>query len=790
MVTVYQFFGWNPGLERVSPFSSTLPEDCRAQLSRRESWASAWRRLGFGSCEKMRPEKDSNSAHNRVLLFIKRSFAEGKFFKAARLRRIRPAWGMLVASTRRTLAPNWPRVVVYNLKDFASNSGVTRKMIRFLQTPGPIKKVVLGGLLTIICAAMAITLIPGGLGSDVVGLGGPGQGVVASVAGEPVTTVEVQREARQMLRQQFPRGGEQATMLLPYFAERAAQNLISRQAIIAEAQRVGLRVTDDEVRDELQHGRYSATFFPGGNFVGQQQYEAILQGADLSVPLFEQSIKNDILLDKLRNVITGSALVSDAEIQQEFEKQNIKVKFEYAVVRKDDLLKQIQPNEAELKAFYERNKATYNNSIPEKRKVRYVVLDMAKIEAGTAVSREELQGYYDQHKDDYRVPEQVSVSHILIKTPLPGPDGKVDPKGVEEARKKAEDVLKQLKAGGNFGELAKKYSEDPGSGKNGGSLGFIGRGRTVPEFEKTAFSLAKGSTSDLVQSSYGFHIIRVDDKQAAHVKTLDEVKDQIEESIKQQKAAQAVTNQVNALLGQARSAGLEKAAAAKGLQVVSTDFVSRTDNLPGIGNSPQFMGAVFGQAEKAPPDQVQLPQGYAVFEVEAIKPPATPSFDEIRGRVEGEFKNERVAALLSQKTQELSDRAKAEHDLKKATKEAGATVKTSDLVQPDGQVPDIGSMAGSAAVAFSMKPGEISGPISNGTTGVVLSILERQEPSQQDFEAKKDQIRDTLLLNKQQEMFGLFVTNLRAQLEKAGKIKINQDEMKNLTRAQAQEQGE
>ena len=192
------------------------------------------------------------------------------------------------------------------------------------------------------------------------------------------------------------------------------------------------------------------------------------------------------------------------------------------------------------------------------------------------------------------MPEQVSVSHILIKTPLPGPDGKVDPKGVEEARKKAEDVLKQLKAGGNFAELAKKYSEDPGSGKNGGSLGWIGRGRTVPEFEKAAFSLPKGSTSDLVQSSYGFHIIRVDDKQAAHVKTLDEVKDQIEGSIRQQKAAQAAANQVNALLGQARAVGLEKAAAAKGLNVVNTDFVSRTDTLPGIGNSPQFMSAVFG----------------------------------------------------------------------------------------------------------------------------------------------------------------------------------------------------
>jgi len=662
-------------------------------------------------------------------------------------------------------------------------------MIRFLQTPGPTKKIILGGMLLVICAAMVITLVPGGIGSSI-GLGGPGQGVLASVAGDPVTTLEVQREARQMLRQQFPRGGEQAAMLLPYFAERAAQNLISKKVLVAEAERLGLRATDEEVRDELQHGRYAPTFFPGGNFVGQQQYESILQNADLSVPVFEQNVKFDILLDKLRDLATGGVLVPEAEVRKEFEKQHTKVKFEYAVLRKDDLLKQIHPSEAELKAFYERNKATYNNSIPEKRKVRYVVLDTAKIMSETSVSPQDLQAYYDQHREDYRVPEQVSVSHILIKTPLPGPDGKVDPKGVEEARKKAEDVLKQLKAGGNFAELAKKYSEDPGSGKNGGSLGFIGRGRTVPEFEKAAFSLPKGSTSDLVQSSYGFHIIRLDDKQAAHVKTLAEVKDQIEGSLREQKAAQAVSNQVNALLGQARTAGLDKAAAAKGLNVINTDFVSRTDNLPGIGNSAEFMSAVFGQAEKSPPEQVALPQGYAVFDVIAIKPPATPTFEEIRSRVETEFQNERVAALLSQKTQELADRAKAEHDLKKAAKEAGASLKTSDFVQPDGQVPDIGSMAGGAAVAFTLKPGEISGPITNGNTGVVLSILDRQEPSPQDFAAKQDQLRDSLRQARQMEMFNLFVANLRTQMEKSGKIKINEDEMKNLTRSQAGEQGE
>src|ERR1700723_2536433 len=166
------------------------------------------------------------------------------------------------------------------------------------------------------------------------------------------------------------------------------------------------------------------------------------------------------------------------------------------------------------------------------------MIDVSKIAGGVQITRDELQAYYNQHRDQYRVPEQAKVSHILIKKPLAGTDGKVDEKGVAEAQKRAEDLLKQLKAGAKFEDLARKYSEDPGSAKEGGSLGWIGKGRTVPEFEKAAFSLPKGQISDLVKSSYGFHIIRVDDRQDAHMKTLEEVKDQIEPNLKHQKAQQ------------------------------------------------------------------------------------------------------------------------------------------------------------------------------------------------------------------------------------------------------------
>jgi peptidyl-prolyl cis-trans isomerase D len=659
-------------------------------------------------------------------------------------------------------------------------------MIRFLQTPGPAVKMALGGILLVICASMVITLIPGGFGSDMLGAA-PGKGVVAKVDGGDVTAEEVRQTARQMLQQQMQQANPQTmAMLLPYFSQRAAEQLITRQALIAQAAHMGLRATPQEIQDELQHGRYAATFFPGGNFIGQTEYEDMLSHYNLTPTTFEDSIGKDIMLSKLQALISGSATVSDSAIREQFIKQNSKVKFDYAVLKQDDLRKALHPSDVELKAFYDSHKQQYANSIPEKRQVKYAVIDTGKVANDVQVTHDDLVAYYDQHRDQYRTPEQVKVSHILIKTPLPGPDGKVDEKGVTEAQHRAEDLLKQLKGGANFEELAKKYSEDPGSAKEGGSLGFIGRGRTVPEFEKAAFSLPKGQISDLVKSSYGFHIIRVDDKQEAHMKTLDEVKDDIEPILKQQKAQQIAQKQAEALLSRAKSQGLDAAAAGDKVPVITSDYFGRKDMLPGLGPATQFMDAVFSATEKSPPDMAASSQGFVVYQLLGIKPAATPTFEEIRSKVEDEFKNERSNALLTQKTQELSDRAKAEHDLKRAAKELGATMKTSDFVLPDGQVPDIGSMTGQAATAFTLKPGEISGPISSGGNGVVLSVLENQQPSDADFAAKRDQIRDSLLQGKQQELFGLFVSNIRDQMEKSGKIKINQEEMKALTHAGAE----
>src|SRR2546423_7169104 len=164
-------------------------------------------------------------------------------------------------------------------------------MIRFLQTQGPTKKIVLSGILLVICGAMVIAFIPGGLGSDLTGQ--PSRGVVARVDGGDITVEEVRQTARQMLQQQMPQGGPNMAMLLPFFTQRAADQLITRQALLAEANRMGLRATPKEVLDELQHGRYAATFCPGGNFIGQQEYDGLLLRANLTRAKFEEAVAHE-----------------------------------------------------------------------------------------------------------------------------------------------------------------------------------------------------------------------------------------------------------------------------------------------------------------------------------------------------------------------------------------------------------------------------------------------------------------------------------------------------------------
>jgi peptidyl-prolyl cis-trans isomerase D len=652
-------------------------------------------------------------------------------------------------------------------------------MIRFLQKPGPLKKIILGGVLLVICVMMVITLVPGGMFGDYLGGGLTTQGVLAKVGDQEINVPEVAQQARLIGKQRFQ--GNVPPSLMPYLMQQAAQGMITAKAITYEADRMGLAVTDDELRDFLHQGQLGQLLFPNGNFVGQQAYEQFVQSQfNLGVQEFEQEVKAQIAQTKLLAAIGGAITVSDKEVTAELQKQDTKVKFDYAVLTLDDIKKQINPTDAELKAFYDQNKQMYANSIPEKLEAKYILIDTRKLADTITITPNELQAYYNQHQDDYRIPETVTVRHILIKTPAADASGKVDQKAVDAARAKADDIAKQLQAGGNFAELAKKNSDDPGSAKDGGLLPPLTKGRTVPEFEQAAFSTPVGQTTGVIRTSYGFHIIHVEAKQQARLKPLNEVQAEIEPVLKQQKAAAQAQSVANTIQALARTQGLDKAAAQKNLTVASTGLVAQADQLPEIGSAPDFMNALFGAKKNDPPAIASTPVGYAIYQVTEIQPAQTPAFDQIKAKVEDQFKDQRAQAMLAQKTQELSDRAHSEHDLAKAAKEVGATVKTSDLVDKNSQVPDIGAMSGVASVAFGMKTGDISGPVQGGANGVVIKVLEVQQPAPDQMKQDWDKAKDALLQQKREEYENVYVENLRNTLEKEGKIKINKKEMERL----------
>ncbi len=657
-------------------------------------------------------------------------------------------------------------------------------MIRFLQTPGTAKKVFLTAVLLFIAAMMVISLIPGGILGEV---RGAGAGVLARVGDQEVTVYEVEQRAQQVRQQR-----NVPAQFMAFVRQQVADSLVLDKAMVVEAHRLGLQVTDDELRDELRNGAFGPELFPNGQFVGQEAYENwVSQRTRMGLKQFEAVVKQQILLNKLRSVVADGVRVSPQELEQEYKRQNTQVKLEYAVVTPEAVMSEIRPTEQELKAYYDRNKdSRYRDSVPERRRAKYVVVDTGRLAQQVQAGREDIQRYYNENKEQYRRQEEVNVRHILVKTPPPGPDGKPDAAAVEAARKKADDLLKQVKAGGDFAALAKKNSDDPGSKDNGGSYGWVGRGRFVPEFEKVAFSLQPGQVSDhLVQTTFGFHIIKVDDKHSAELQPLEQVRAQIEPVVRQQKAARQAENLASSLQSQARTQGVELAAAKNNLQVIQSELFSRTDALPGLGLAPQFMDAVFSASEKSSPGLVTVPQGFVLYQVTEVKPAATPSFAEIRARVETEFKQERTATLVQQRTRELSDRARAQHDLKKAARELGLSTRTSELVGPNSQVPELGPLTGDAAVAFAMMPGEISQPIAVGDNGTVLTVLQRNEPSMEGFERAKDRLRESLLQTRRTVVLRLFAESLRDRMQKEGKIRFNKDEQQRIFNSRADTAG-
>ncbi|HWZ44780.1 MAG TPA: peptidyl-prolyl cis-trans isomerase [Candidatus Saccharimonadales bacterium] len=653
-------------------------------------------------------------------------------------------------------------------------------MIRFLQSGNKTVKYLLGALLTLICLSMVVYLIPG-LTSDTAIRQ---TGVVVTVAGEPISTDQINRRVQQVMQQQRQQGQVYPEFLRPYLTQQVVRQLVQTEELRYEANRMGLTASDQEIQETMRQEPYRSAFFPNGNWIGQKQYEDLLASNGWTVKEFENNLRFELLSRKLLAAVTAGVDVTPAEIERQYKDQSVKVKFDYAIIDGEEIEKKVNPTEGELKAWFEKNKNNYLNSVPEKRAVNYFVVSKQMAESKTVITADAISAYYNANQEKYRSAERIKTRHILVKMPPPGADGKpADQKAVDAARAKATDLLKQVKAGGDFAELAKKNSDDTVSAKDGGNLPWVQHGQFVPEFDKAAFAMNKGQTSDVVQSQFGFHIIQVMEKEEARVSPLSEKRAEIEAFLKARDSSKAMEQMANAAVKEAHL-GLDQAAAKYGTQSVRSNPVARTDVLPGVGPAADLMNVLFSVPEKAGFQISASPQGVVVFEVAKIVPARTPAFEEVKDKVTAAFKAEQSSTKLNTRTQELADRARAAKDLRKVAKEMGLTVKTSELVGRQGNVPDIGAMSGPAAAAFNLKVGESSSPLSLGRKSAVLTVVEVQAPPlAEEFTKAKDGIREQLISAKRQQAMQLFVAGLEARMEKENRVKTNKSEMEILTKS-------
>lgn len=618
-------------------------------------------------------------------------------------------------------------------------------------------RILLTGLLGLVALSMVTYLIPSS-GTDTGNTAD--RTVVASIGKDELTSQQVSRVIQNMTRsRQLP------SELLAIYVPQIVQQMISDRALAYEAGRLGIRVSSDET-DNAIIDTIPPEYAKNGK-VDSTTLNAILQQQGVTMADLKDDTARQLVITRLRQIVSEGVVVSPKEIEAEFHRKNDKAQIQYALLSPARYQAEAEPTEAELKAYYDTHKATFQTM--EKRGLGIILLDPSKV--ATALPTDgELQKEYNANLDKFRTPERVEARHILIKS---------DASNDAAMKAKAEGILKQIQAGGDFAKLAKENSQDPGSAEKGGELGYIVKGQTVPEFEKSAFSLPVGQTSGLVKTTYGYHILQVSKHEQAQLQPFEAVKGQLTADYMQRASTVEMQKLADKAIAELRKDPLhpEKAAEAVGTTVIRVENAQAGDPIPGIGVSKELSDAVAplrkGEVTSGP---LVLPGNKVIIASVTDYQAAHPaSFEEARADVRNKASQDKLQEVLKKKAEELLAKAQSMGgDLQKAGKEMGIEVKTSGDVNRTGTIESVGSAA-TVPEAFTRPVGSLIGPVGTPSGRVVAKIIAKTPADASELPGQTASIRDELKQQKLKDRSTLFEDGLKKRLQDQGKLKVHQD---------------
>lgn len=626
-------------------------------------------------------------------------------------------------------------------------------MFHLFRSQAKAVRILLGALLGVMALSMLLYLIPG---TGITAADSNSDQVVAEIGKSTVTIGEVQQQVRNALQnQRLP--PEYAATIIPQLVDQA----IAERAVAYEAEQLGFRVSDRDLANTLRS-------FPFGSLPPDQYQQYVEQQVGLTVPAFEDNVRVKMFEDEIEGIVVEGIIVTPAQAEAEYRRRNQKIKVDYIGFSPSKVMADIKPTPQEINTYFTKNKGFFN--VPETRDLQIVVADQIKVADSIQLTDAQIQDYYNAHKDEYRTPERVRARHILLST------ANKPKEEVPKIQAQAEALLKQIKAGGDFAELAKKNSQDPGSAQKGGDLGWVSRGQMVKNFEDAVFKLKPNEISNVVPTEYGFHIIQVLETQPAHLQTLDEVKPAIIATLKNQNVfdrMQELADKARAELAKAPQ-NAQQIAAQLNLQYMVVPGYRAGSPIGQLGSDPQLTATLQSMKVGEVSQVLQAGNKLAVAVVTAIHPPHPPELAEVENQVRQQYIQVEANRTVAEKASKAAELLKQNGgDLKAVAKAVGGEVKSTDFFTSSGAAEGIGSAA-MLADYFNKPVGTVFGPLPASNQTVVGKVADHQDADMSKFAQDRDSIIEQLKGKEKADRIALLEDSILTDLIQHGKVKKHQ----------------
>ncbi|GFM36169.1 peptidylprolyl isomerase [Desulfovibrio psychrotolerans] len=591
--------------------------------------------------------------------------------------------------------------------------------------------------------------------------------VLATVNEKPILVPEFKQAYEQqfaMMKQQIP-GLKAEDLRQIGFGQQVLQQLVTKKLILQEAERMGVTVTPHELKKTIAS---IAVFRNEQEVFDGDVYKKVLAAQGMTPGQFEESYRQDLLLEKMQDYVTLPAAVTAEEARAAFAFAGERRSIEYAVLAAASFVEKATVDPESVQQFYENNKQQFSQ--PARVSLDYILITPRSLARPDEVSDADVAAYYEANSESAFVQEEsMQARHILVLADENAPEEKV-----AEAKAKIEAVKARIAKGEDFGAVAKAVSECP-SAPQGGDLGTFGRGAMVKPFEDAAFALKAGQVSDVVRTQFGFHIIKAEAVTPRKVKTLDEVGDDIRRRIAEDRAADKVADTMDTVFEELL-AGKALAAAADEhkLELRSTPEFPRSRAQDVAGLKEESAAIVFSTpADSLVESPLEVEGGYILARVNTSKPESFVHFEQVKPAIEGRLLQEAATRMAGEEARAIANDVKA-GNLPKALAD---TVQTSPLINRNGVVPGLGQAPELMEAVFSGTADTWSGPFMSTAGAVFFRVKDVAAPTEEEWKSAEERVIASMLNARKQELFRAFVN----ELVKKGKVEIhNQDFVANL----------